>query len=283
MATSQQFLVCDNSTLANFKSWAQAISTFFGTAGWLQSSDAGQVNWSTIASVPTSGNFVYEIWKPGDGLTPFYVKMYYGTGSGSPAGPRWRWQTGTGTDGAGNLTGFTTALIELTATNLAGAGITTYECDFSGDTDRMSILMWRTLNNIAIIASFERTKSATGTNTTDGYTVVSTTQTSATATGQQTVIFGVGAAPALSSRVFAALGTGLNTTTLFNNNIPVSPVFPVYGQYGNPMTTIAFVSSADVTAGSIFSTSLFGSTRAYIAAPIGVISPANSLVAMRYD
>jgi hypothetical protein len=34
MATSQQQLVFDSSTLANFKQWAQAISAFFGTAGW---------------------------------------------------------------------------------------------------------------------------------------------------------------------------------------------------------------------------------------------------------
>lgn len=32
--TSQQFLVCDSSTLANFKQWAQAISAFFSRATW---------------------------------------------------------------------------------------------------------------------------------------------------------------------------------------------------------------------------------------------------------
>ena len=78
MSTQQSFLVCDSSTLANFKSWAQTISAFFTTATWTQSADTGQVNWSTIASVPGSGAFVYEIWEPNDGLTTFYVKVEYG-------------------------------------------------------------------------------------------------------------------------------------------------------------------------------------------------------------
>ena len=87
MATQQSFLVYDNSTLAgNFKSWAQTISSFFTTAGWVQSTDTGQVNWGTIVSVPGSGAFVYEIWKPNDGLTNFYFKVEYGntTGTNSP-------------------------------------------------------------------------------------------------------------------------------------------------------------------------------------------------------
>jgi hypothetical protein len=83
MATSQQFLVCDSSTLANFKSWAQAISGWFATAGWSQAADTGQVNWSTIVSVPGSGAYVYEVWQPNDGLTTFYAKIEYGNSTAS--------------------------------------------------------------------------------------------------------------------------------------------------------------------------------------------------------
>lgn len=83
MAASQSFLACDNSTLTNFKAWGQAISNALSTSTWTQTSDTGQVNWSSIASVPGSGAYVYEIWQPNDGLTAFYLKAEYGNFSGT--------------------------------------------------------------------------------------------------------------------------------------------------------------------------------------------------------
>jgi hypothetical protein len=45
--------VADTSTLANFKSWAQAISSALAAFGWIQSNDTGQVVW-TASSAPIS-------------------------------------------------------------------------------------------------------------------------------------------------------------------------------------------------------------------------------------
>lgn len=52
MATSTANLVCDGSTLANYKSWCQFISNGLATCGWTQTNDTGQVNWtSTVVAI----------------------------------------------------------------------------------------------------------------------------------------------------------------------------------------------------------------------------------------
>jgi hypothetical protein len=42
-------------------------------------SDSGRGNWATLAAVPAQDQYLFEIWKPGDSLTAFYVKIQYGT------------------------------------------------------------------------------------------------------------------------------------------------------------------------------------------------------------
>ena len=105
MAAQQLQLVCDNSTLTNFKEWAKAISDWFAACDWTQSADTGQVDWGTLASPPGSGAYVYEVWQPGDGLENFYLKIEYGNYSGTNA-PTIRLTISTTTDGAGTPTGY---------------------------------------------------------------------------------------------------------------------------------------------------------------------------------
>ena len=285
---SQQFLLADNSSTANFKNWAQAISTAFSSAGWTQTSDTGQVNWSTV-TVPASASFVYEIWQPADALqtgsTKFYLKVRYGTGSGSPAGPRIQIQVGLGTDGAGTLTGFTSTNFEFTNTAGAGKGsVLTYDCYFSGDTDRFSFMLWRSLASLFTCGfSIERTRDTAGADSSDGVTIVSFAPSNTP--GQQTLVFGVGVGEQTPTAFYVSLTSYNSGSGAFNNNVPISPCFPVYGKYGNPLTTIGFVRTADVAEGCIFTTTLYGSTRTYIATNSGIAlsGPTFSRYCMRYD
>jgi len=269
---SQQFLLLDNSSTANFKNWAKAISDALTSMGWALTSDTGQVNWSTV-TVPGSGSFVYEIWKPTDALqtgsTQFFVKIKYGTGSGSPAGPRLQIQVGTGTDGAGNLTGFTTTNAEVTGTAATGQGsLATFDCYFSGDTDRCSFMLWRSFAaNPTNFTCIERTKDTAGVNSSDGVNQYNGANVGVL--GQQTIVFGVGTVnhPALNNNRYVSVYDQGNDggTRAFNNNVPVFPVFPLYGKVGNPATTLAFIWNTDVAEGCIFTTTLYGATRTYIA------------------
>lgn len=281
MATSQQFLVCDSSTLANFKSWAQAISTFFSTAGWLQSSDTGQVNWSTIAAVPGSGVFIYEIWQPNDGLTNFYLKVEYGNVSGTNC-PSLRFSIATSTNGAGTLTGFVTSVFNTNATTFTiPSTTTTYECDFSGGSGRIGAIMWRNgINNCQQFFAIERSLNASGAYTSSYVTMViggigTSNSSSSTTFLQQSLVFGVGPAPAIVTNrndhgyqmptLCVRWPAGdVSSTNSFNGAIPIDNVAPMIGYIDYPMTMVGVANGNDLVSGVTFSATVYGSSRTYM-------------------
>lgn len=257
---SQQFLLRDNATLANFKNWAQAISTAMASMGWVQTSDTGQVNWSTIVAVGT----VYEIWAPADALqtgsTAFFLKIVYGNAGAN--NPQISVSLAHSTDGAGNLQA---PVVGPFVTNgSSGQGSTRVcECNFSGDIDRLSINMWRDSTDgfEDIMFSIERTKDTAGVNSTDGVTIYinfpnNARQQQGTLTFSPLLVFSFGA--------LCRLSMGL-ADAAFNNNIPISPLFPVYGKFGNPNTGVALCPANDVAEGGIFTATLYGATRTYLA------------------
>jgi hypothetical protein len=296
--TSQQQLVCDSSTLANFKQWAQAISTFFSTAGWTQSSDTGQVNWSSIGAVPGSGAFVYEVWRPNDGLTNFYLKIEYGNVSGTNC-PSLRFSVSTTTDGAGTLTGIVLGPLN---TNNAGytpsSAVTQYECNFSGAAGRMGVMLWRnnaTGNNCQQFFAVERSLNASGAAT--GTYVTVWTCGFSKGSSQQTLVFGVGVTELNNS---AGNGKGWVTrvwnppsgSTAFNGAIPFDACSPMIGYFDYPSTVCGAAFGLDITDGVTFTVTLYGSTRTYMPGkngPFGQASIGNNTsvvtvaLCMRYD
>lgn len=249
MSVSNQALVRDNSTLANFKAWASAISAFFATAGWVQTSDTGQVNWSTIASVPGSGVYVYEIWKPGDALQTFYVRIEYGTGGASSnTNPRLRVSIGTSTNGAGTLTGFTTSLWLLPGNDPNVTSTSTqWQCYFSGDTGRIAIALWDDDpqssggTTAPMMFAIQRSKNSSGADygtSTTGYVTLLTAGNLGGA--QQSLLFGTGpgnlnAQGGSTTNAWNVIHRPGATTDIFAGQIPASPVFPDIGYFDNPM------------------------------------------------
>jgi hypothetical protein len=296
-------LVCDSSTLANFKAWAQPISSWLSTAGWLQSSDTGQVNWSTIASVPGVNSYVYEVWEPNDGLTNFYLKVEYGNNNISNS-PAVRLTIGTATNGAGTLTG--TVMGPYATQN--GSGITPpsttiqYPCNFSGAAGRLAVMMWRTAPNQAAQAfAVERSVNAAGAYTGTHVTLMTAGAENANVSNmgyqQQTLVFGVGVAPAQSTfntivaggmavRAFYPNNTGASGN--FNGAVPFDTTAPAVGFYDYPLTSFGWGGTPNYTEGQVFTTTLYGSTRTYIATqtqPLTRCGPnaAWGTLCMRYD
>lgn len=290
MATSQLYLIEDNTTDANFRSWGSAVSAAILAMGWAATSDTGQVNWTTVTS-PASGVFVYEIWKPTDalqtGASQFFLKVEYGSSSAGTKGARFRMSIGTATNGSGTLTGFVSTVFEPGISNAGGQGTAlVFETDISGDTDRLGIILWRTLGGHNPMFAIERTKNTDGTNNAEGVTIVATQNTSGVVNGgQQTIMFGVGVAPLPASRSYMAMSLGQNASGGFNNNIPICPIFPYYGKFGNPMTAIAMAQAADIAAGALVTTTLYGASRTYLSHATGpsVVQPANAIFLLRWD
>lgn len=315
MATSLQNLVYDNSSLANFTNWAQAISTFMGTAGWTKSADTGQVNWGTISTVPAANTAVYEIWEPNDGLTNFYLKIWYGSAVGNA--PSLRMAIGTVTDGAGNFVGNTVGEGTPNPSFGSGSGVnsvwdiaeafgqpqgsTQFECRFSGEPGRISFLLWRT-NAVGTTCAFavERSLNASGAYTGTHVTIYATVGGGNSGSGghnQQTLHFAVGPAPAVSLYWGGNSAGGLpirvffpnsNYNAAFNGAIPFDTCAPFVGFFDLPGTVIGGASPANMTEGQVFTVNMYGSPRTYVATfgySIQYSGPSRTRVAVcvRYD
>jgi hypothetical protein len=296
MSTSQSTLLCDSSTLTNFKAWAMAVSSALSSFGWTLSSDTGQVNWSSIAAVPGSAAWVYEVWQPNDGLTNFYLKVEYGNTAANTNSPGLRLTLGTGTNGAGTLTGFVTSAL---ATNVTSAvttnNSTPFECDFSGAAGRFSAMLWRngTGSNMQQLFTVERSLNSSGTYTSTHVTllVLGTSNVGQWAR-QQSIVFGVGASPVVpqNSSVGGLLTRPFNSggnSYGFNNSIPFDLVTPCVGFFDYPLTTVGAANAPDVSEGVTFTVTVYGSSRTYMPAKTSSTAFANAApggaVCMRYD
>lgn len=272
MAISQVSHYPDASTLANFKAWAQFISNFFTTAGWTQGTDTGQVNWSTISTVPSTGSYVYEIWKSGDGLSstcPITVKVEYGQTSSVP---NLYFTVGTGgTDGAGNLQTPHSTRVSLNA-GLSDV-VNLYPCYASGDSGSMRIVMFdngstgypgyyqpigffvsRDYNTSGVIqGNYVQVIWLTG-NPAAPYQAQSQTVYNPT-TG--------GVTPLDNNTLLAALPFAGGSSGAYGSNVLVSPVFPFIGTLGNPNINHFVARYSDFIDGATFQMSVYGTNHNY--------------------
>lgn len=257
---------------------------------------AGSGTTTAQASIP-SASYVYEIWAPGDALqtggTVYYVKFEYGSSSGT-ANVSFRYTVGTATNGAGNLVLSGYFIGPVLLFTFGHQGGTPYECNFSGDSGRFAMMLWRNgPSSITAFLGFERTLATDGTPSTDGMTAIQSRGAGGDnppagwdyAQGNRTLVFGVGWAPGYYPQI---LGSPVAATQSFNNKTPLSPVFPIYGIIGNPQTIAGSLRTNDAPEGGLVPTTFYGATRIYL------ISNAGNLVnfgnggtvhrlAMRYD
>lgn len=98
----------DHTTNTGFRSWGSTVSAKFALAGLIQTSDTGQINWSTVNRAASNGLAGYEIWRMNDSAqatAPIFFRVEYRTGPGGSDCPEIRIGFGTGTNGSGTLTG----------------------------------------------------------------------------------------------------------------------------------------------------------------------------------
>jgi hypothetical protein len=298
MATSQQFLACDSSTLANFIAWGSAISAFFTTATWTKSSDTGQVNWGTISSVPASGAYVYEVWQPNDGLANFYVKIEYGNVT-TAAGPSIRLTLCTSTNGAGIATGFIVGPTNTSLTTLTSNATNLYECNFSGAAGRIGAMMWRNgTGNTQQLFAIERSFNTSGAYTSAYVTLWTAGQcTSSQDFSQRSLVFGVGAGPNLTNDVvggwqvrLVSSSTNSGSANAFNGAIAFDSAAPSIPYLDNACTVVGAGNPGDFAEGVPFTVTLYSATRTYMPSKNGPFGSdprntgnVNGLIAMRYD
>lgn len=221
---------------------------------------------TTTTFPPAAANFLYEIWKMGDGNgLPVYLKFEYGSNSNSGLAPGMRVSIGSGTDGAGNLTGgVSTATVNGVGSVIGSAS--TFPSYFSGSTNRITLALWitATTSTPRNFLNIERSHDSSGVDTTSYATLTwisiasnvfnTVTQQSITSTAVTTAETKI---PCISKTSTATGSFG--TSTL------LCPAFPVVGAVGNPMINVLVGKSADWTDQTQFSFTLYNTTHNYIA------------------
>jgi hypothetical protein len=163
------------------RGWVQAIIAQWVAAGWVRTSDAGQINEASYTATGSVDGTVwgYAMFRMADALqatAPVFVKVRFVNS----------WNTvflrvsiGQGSDGAGNLTGRVSPELYFGAGGgTSGAGNSSGSngtCYFSGDTSRFGMWLWDDRGNSEYHnAAFfiERTHDATGADTGEGVMAV---------------------------------------------------------------------------------------------------------------
>src|SRR5262245_813211 len=107
MSTNNYSTVLEHSSDATFRAWGSALAAALAAVGLTQTSDTGQINWTTVTRPGTSTAAGYEIWRFNDTLqatAPIFLKIEYGTGTTALAPTMWI-TVGTGSNGSGTITG----------------------------------------------------------------------------------------------------------------------------------------------------------------------------------
>jgi hypothetical protein len=270
MATVTGNYVCDNSTLANFQNWTNAIYNALIAFGWLQTADTGQAA-APIAAVPSNG-YVYWIFKAADTLAstlPIYLKIELGYNSSIPG---IRMTVGTGSNGAGVITNTcTSAPWETTYASSWGnrpdnMGDTTFPCYFSGHAGEFRMYLWQSATRaIGVFFGIERSKDASGNDTGEYFTALEGWKGSNAQTQYQQTIFKSSVANLESGTITVPL-TSASGTGAYAGSVASLPIFPVYGRVGNPMLGWQAACASDLTDGTICTIdSLYGAAHTFVA------------------
>ncbi len=259
-------------TLANYKIAGAAFIVAMNTAGFTQTADTGQVNYSTVAAVPASAGTDYMIFQFTDAFqatAPFYIKVFsYSTQSASvDKGFMVDFIVCTRTDGAGAPRGNASgqfSVIQTANVTSANTNRTAYIC---GDGSYWSVI-WDPTSADSTAAfrggwCIERLKDATGAIQNIG---VAITMDGRTNGKQAQVVFSEyygGVYPSsISSWTAAVPNSG---TASFGGNIGLFPVFPNLGYPYNPNVSVLACFCNDIpTPGSTFSATLYGVARTYM-------------------
>lgn len=284
MAVIQTFAMADLSTLANFKAWAQIISNAIASFGWTQSADSGQVNWSSIATVPTANTWVYEIWKSADTLSatnPIFLKIEYGNVSATPSIAV---TVGSGSNGTGTLTNAATRNL-LTITLPANSTTTLFECDLSGSTSRFAFTMWRGLP-LPTFFSVERSHDTNGNETGSYVTYLNAGTALLTPFCYQQSIYPSSAGGPLFYEKFGMTFHTANASSVnVGNAIVAVPFWPLVGKIDNPLLGAVCVKDADIADGLIFTVNIYSAIHTYIVTKTSALwgDNAANAIAMRYE
>lgn len=166
MATTQTNTIQpSNNTDALFRAWVAFVLAAFTNAGWVQTTDTGQIDATTVTK-PTAINQDrgVALFRMSDSLQatrPIYVILTFGSGAATND-PRLGIGIGTGSTGAGSLTGgLGSRTIRTLSNSTAQTSVFTYS---SGANNRIHIMLFDDAvnSNFCMNFSIERGRDSSG-------------------------------------------------------------------------------------------------------------------------
>ena len=145
MSTYTASAILQNASTTQFRAWGSLISTGLSSIGMVQTTDTGQINWSTV-TVPGNATYAgYEIWRFADTLQatkPVFVKVEYGTYTTSTGvASSIRISVSNATNGAGVLNGTVTSTTYVIQSQYVEVSTVVKPFYFCGDLSSMVFTM----------------------------------------------------------------------------------------------------------------------------------------------
>jgi hypothetical protein len=248
----------DMTTDAEFRTTASFIHDVLTAAGWVQTSDTGQINLTTVAKPAGASTAAgYEIWRMADtlqGTAPVYIKFEYGTGVNNQRFAYW-FTIGKGSDGAGAITSVIKARTGGIGSNAANnAPLDSFG---AGSTGWLTFAMFANSSS-AIWFSIERTKDASGNDTADGFYLAYGQGTSGHVSQ---VLPYTGSVPTAETGLQYIMST-VNPST-FGADTGIGVHIPMKGVAQQPGLNIAVCLSSDFSAGASVSFTIYGASHTY--------------------
>lgn len=265
----------EHSSDATFRAWGSDLSTRFATAGLVQTTDTGQINWVTVTRPGAIAFAGYEIWRFNDTLqatSPVFIKVEYGTGNNTTV-PALRITVSSGTNGAGTPTGLvTSSLVAYVAiTLIANANITNFPsflCATAGFAGLAFKIGAASVASLTLIGfTVQRTVDNTGAPTATGAVLTTCgTGNQATVAGTVSIINYVSSTVNNSS---TGIDLGFMPSALTSSIVGTSPQIFLHWMSAPQMTPLIGTAAcvlSEVTIGSERDITLVGTTpRHYIA------------------
>lgn len=256
-------LVNTVTTDAAFRTWGSAYNAKWAAMGLVQTSDTGQINWTTVTAALAINTIQgYEVWRFNDALqstAPVFIKMSYGSGASVNNGSI-TFQVGSGSNGTGGLTGVLSTAQQVQCTATVGA-ITHY---WSGDTNRAAFAATGASAATSMFFSIERSVDASGALTSEACFLA---YRGTSLLGQQGWNTVTGPTTATWETSFGAMGPSLAPFGTFGTEIAIYPVFYNKGVFFPPGYAIHVYENILVTANSPVTFTVYGGSHTYM--PLG--------------
>ena len=280
-----------NASDATFRVWTKSIFDTIIAGGWVQTADAGQMSFTTVA-VPTVINTSagYVIFAMNDALqatAPCYLKMEFG--QGTSLGYLNVWLTmGTATSGTGGIIGNTTSRFSLgTNQGATTVGQTTFRYSIAPNRLTAGLFVTNTAGYYSIF-TVERTKDGSGNDTATGLMIMGYSQAAA-ASGVQGVFSQLVTYAGPQAPYYAAWNAttppGI-TTSAYGADIYFYPIRGGWGYgEGSLVTGLMHYMNIDVTPYNIINVKMWDGVYRNVY-PFGVVGSSygsSPYIMMRFD